>query len=135
MPPVWGARGCAILRSRRARLRPAEVGLAGAPAPAGPGLATLVHGFEPAAAYAISARFDVLACNRPARLLFGNLDPGLEASWPGGAGPPRFGTTRGVSSKSDVTCADVRMRGPGPEVNQWHGLLALAMIDDTDPRS
>jgi transcriptional regulator with XRE-family HTH domain len=48
----------------------------GAPAPAGPGLDTLVQGFEPAPAYAISARFDVLACNRPARLLFGNLEPG-----------------------------------------------------------
>ena len=49
---------------------------AGAPAPAGPGLDTLVQGFEPAPAYAISARFDVMACNRPARLLFGNLEPG-----------------------------------------------------------
>ena len=39
----------------------------GAPTPAGPGLDALVHGFEPAPAYAISARFDVLACNRPAR--------------------------------------------------------------------
>ena len=48
----------------------------GAPAPAGPGLDTLVQGFEPAPAYAISARFDVMACNRPARLLFGNLEPG-----------------------------------------------------------
>jgi len=47
-----------------------------APAPSGPGLDTLVQGFEPAPAYAISARFDVLACNRPARLLFGNLEPG-----------------------------------------------------------
>ena len=33
-------------------------------------------GFEPAPAYAISARFDVLAHNRPAGLLFGGLDPG-----------------------------------------------------------
>jgi transcriptional regulator with XRE-family HTH domain len=40
------------------------------------GLDTLVRGFEPAPAYAISARFDVLACNRPARLLFGDMDPG-----------------------------------------------------------
>ena len=48
----------------------------GVPAPAGPGLDTLVQGFEPAPAYAISARFDVMACNRPARLLFGNLEPG-----------------------------------------------------------
>jgi transcriptional regulator with XRE-family HTH domain len=48
----------------------------GAPVPGGPGLDTLVQGFEPAAAYAISARFDVLACNRPAGLLFGNLAPG-----------------------------------------------------------
>jgi transcriptional regulator with XRE-family HTH domain len=46
------------------------------PGSAGPGLDALVRGFEPAPAYAISARFDVLACNRPARLLFGNLDPG-----------------------------------------------------------
>jgi transcriptional regulator with XRE-family HTH domain len=42
----------------------------------GPGLDMLVRGFEPAPAYAISARFDVLACNRPAGLLFGNLGPG-----------------------------------------------------------
>ena len=49
---------------------------AGAPASAGPGLDALVHGFEPAPAYAISARFDVLACNRSAGLLFGNLGPG-----------------------------------------------------------
>jgi transcriptional regulator with XRE-family HTH domain len=48
----------------------------GAPGPAGPGLDTLVQGFEPAPAYAISARFDVLAHNRPARLLFGDLGPG-----------------------------------------------------------
>src|SRR6202008_4842160 len=48
----------------------------GALAPAGPGLDKLVQGFEPAPAYAISARFDVLAHNRAARLLFGNLDPG-----------------------------------------------------------
>jgi transcriptional regulator with XRE-family HTH domain len=48
----------------------------GALAPAGPGLDTLVQGFEPAPAYAISARFDVLAHNRPAGLLFGNLGPG-----------------------------------------------------------
>jgi hypothetical protein len=44
--------------------------------PAGPGLDALVQGFEPAPAYAISARFDVLAHNHPARLLFGNLGPG-----------------------------------------------------------
>ncbi len=48
----------------------------GAPASAGPGLDTLVQGFEPAPAYAISARFDVLASNRSARLLFGDLGPG-----------------------------------------------------------
>ena len=48
----------------------------GAPASAGPGLNTLVQGFDPAPAYAISARFDVLAHNQPARLLFGNLGPG-----------------------------------------------------------
>ena len=35
-----------------------------------------MQGFEPAPAYAISARFDVLAHNRPARLLFGDLGPG-----------------------------------------------------------
>lgn len=40
-------------------------------APAGPGLDVLVRGFEPAPAYAISARFDVLAFNRSAGLLFG----------------------------------------------------------------
>src|SRR5690348_5915206 len=45
----------------------------GAPAPAGPALDKLVQGFEPAPAYAISARFDVLAHNRPARRLYGNL--------------------------------------------------------------
>ena len=38
---------------------------------AGPGLDVLVAGFAPAPAYAISARFDVLAHNRPAGLLFG----------------------------------------------------------------
>jgi transcriptional regulator with XRE-family HTH domain len=47
-----------------------------APAAAGPALDTLVRGFEPAPAYAISARFDVLAHNRPAGLLFGDLGPG-----------------------------------------------------------
>lgn len=47
-----------------------------APASAGPALDTLVRGFEPAPAYAISARFDVLAHNRPAGLLFGDLGPG-----------------------------------------------------------
>jgi hypothetical protein len=51
-------------------------GHTGAPTPAGPGLDALVQGFEPAPAYAISARFDVLAHNRPARLLFGDLGPG-----------------------------------------------------------
>jgi transcriptional regulator with XRE-family HTH domain len=45
-------------------------------ASAGPALDMLVRGFEPAPAYAISARFDVLAHNRPARLLFGDLGPG-----------------------------------------------------------
>jgi transcriptional regulator with XRE-family HTH domain len=39
-------------------------------------LNALVQGFEPAPVYAISARFDVLAHNRAARLLFGNLGPG-----------------------------------------------------------
>jgi hypothetical protein len=48
----------------------------GAPGPAGIGLDPLVRGFDPAPAYAISARFDVLAHNRPARLLFGDLGPG-----------------------------------------------------------
>ena len=48
----------------------------GAAASAGPGLDAVVRGFEPAPAYAISARFDVLAHNRPARLLFGDLGPG-----------------------------------------------------------
>ena len=47
-----------------------------APASAGPALEVLVRGFEPAPAYAISARFDVLAHNRPAGLLFGDLGPG-----------------------------------------------------------
>jgi MmyB-like transcription regulator ligand binding domain len=50
-----------------------------------------VRGFEPAPAYAISARFDVLAHNRPARLLFGGLGPG-----PGPGGPanmPHLGFT------------------------------------------
>jgi transcriptional regulator with XRE-family HTH domain len=42
---------------------------------AGLELDTLVRGFEPAPVYAISARFDVLAHNRPAGLLFGNLGP------------------------------------------------------------
>ena len=48
----------------------------GAPAPAGVGLDKLVQDFEPAPVYAISAQFDVLAHNRAARLLFGNLGPG-----------------------------------------------------------
>ena len=55
-------------------------------ASAGPGLDTLVRGFEPAPAYAISARFDVLAHNRPAGLLFGALGPGPRSpnsSWAG----------------------------------------------------
>jgi transcriptional regulator with XRE-family HTH domain len=43
---------------------------------AGPGLDALLRGFEPAPAYAISARFDVLAHNRSAGLLFGGLRPG-----------------------------------------------------------
>ena len=47
-----------------------------APASAGPALDTLVRGFEPAPAYAISARFDVLAHNRPAGRLFGDIGPG-----------------------------------------------------------
>ena len=47
-----------------------------APASAGPTLDALVRGFEPAPAYAISARFDVLAHNRPAGLLFGDIGPG-----------------------------------------------------------
>src|SRR5690242_9573073 len=53
-----------------------EEGGIGALTPAGAGLDKLVRGFEPAPAYAISARFDVLAHNRPARLLFGDLAPG-----------------------------------------------------------
>jgi len=48
----------------------------GALASAGLGLDKLVQDFEPAPVYAISARFDVLAHNRPARLLFGDLRPG-----------------------------------------------------------
>ena len=48
----------------------------GALTPADAGLDNLVRGFEPAPAYAISARFDVLAHNRHARLLFGDLGPG-----------------------------------------------------------
>jgi len=51
-------------------------GRPGSPAPAGPGLDTLVRDLEPAPAYAISARFDVLAHNRTAGLLFGDLGPG-----------------------------------------------------------
>ncbi len=49
---------------------------AGAPAPAGLGLDAIVRDFGPSPAYAVSARFDVLAHNRPAGLLFGGLDPG-----------------------------------------------------------
>jgi hypothetical protein len=41
-----------------------------------PALDELVKGFEPAPAYAISARFDVLAHNRAAGLLLGDLEPG-----------------------------------------------------------
>ena len=48
----------------------------GALASAGFGLDKLVQDFEPAPVYAISAQFDVLAHNRAARLLFGNLGPG-----------------------------------------------------------
>jgi len=55
---------------------PEDRGLGRAPASAGPALEVLVRGFEPAPAYAISARFDVLAHNRPAGLLFGDLGPG-----------------------------------------------------------
>jgi hypothetical protein len=47
----------------------------GAPASAGLGLDTLVQDFEPARVYAISARFDVLAHNRAARLMFGKPRP------------------------------------------------------------
>jgi transcriptional regulator with XRE-family HTH domain len=39
-------------------------------------LTELVRGFEPTPAYVISPRFDVLAHNRAAALLFGDLDPG-----------------------------------------------------------
>ncbi|MCW3020602.1 MAG: helix-turn-helix domain protein [Solirubrobacterales bacterium] len=38
-------------------------------------LLALVHGFHPAPAYAISARFDILAHNRSAARLFGDLGP------------------------------------------------------------
>lgn len=56
-------------------------------APAGPGLDVLVRGFEPAPAYAISARFDVLAFNRSAGLLFGFGDgSGGPVSSSGGPG-------------------------------------------------
>ena len=51
-------------------------GHASQPVSTGPGLDMLVQGFEPAPVYAISARFDVLAHNRPARLLFGDLGTG-----------------------------------------------------------
>ncbi len=47
-----------------------------APGQAGLGLDAIVRDFGPAPAYAISGRFDVLAHNRPAGLLFGGLDPG-----------------------------------------------------------
>jgi transcriptional regulator with XRE-family HTH domain len=61
----------------------------GAPGPAGRGLDTLVQGFEPAPAYAISARFDVLAHNRPARLA--RLSPDFARFWASSdvAGPER----------------------------------------------
>jgi transcriptional regulator with XRE-family HTH domain len=42
-------------------------------------LTQLVGGFEPVPAYAISPRFDVLAHNRVAALLLGDLGPGLPA--------------------------------------------------------
>jgi transcriptional regulator with XRE-family HTH domain len=44
-------------------------------ASAAPERGRLVAGFEPAPAYAISSRFDVLAHNRAAGLLFGDLGP------------------------------------------------------------
>jgi transcriptional regulator with XRE-family HTH domain len=78
----------------------------GAPAPAGAGLDTLVQGFEPAPAYAISARFDVLAHNRFARLLFGNLGPGPGGPAPANMLPPWL--CRLALAHSD------RRLGPGP---------------------
>src|SRR5436305_4316727 len=47
-------------------------------APSVSDLTKLVHGFEPAPAYAISPRFDVLAHNRAAALLLGDLGPGAD---------------------------------------------------------
>jgi transcriptional regulator with XRE-family HTH domain len=47
----------------------------GSSAAVAPALNELVNGFEPSPAYAISPRFDVLAHNRAARLLFGDLGP------------------------------------------------------------
>jgi transcriptional regulator with XRE-family HTH domain len=54
-----------------------EDGRPGRPTLGAPELTQLVKGFEPAPAYAISPRFDVLAHNRAAALLFGDLGPGL----------------------------------------------------------
>src|ERR1700730_3079527 len=73
----------------------------GAHASAGPGLDTLVQDFEPTPVYAISARFDVLAHNRSARLLFGNLGPG-----PGGpANMLHLGLAEPHSSSAMRDCA------------------------------
>jgi hypothetical protein len=52
---------------------------AGARTLGAPELTQLVEGFQPAPAYAISPRFDVLAHNRAAARLFGDLGPGLAA--------------------------------------------------------
>jgi transcriptional regulator with XRE-family HTH domain len=59
-----------------ALVRPLSEPRRGESSPAGsPPLTELVEGFEPDPAYVISARFDVLAHNRAARLLFGDLGP------------------------------------------------------------
>jgi transcriptional regulator with XRE-family HTH domain len=61
----------ALMRDQQEDKRP------GRPTLGAPELTELVKGFEPAPAYAISPRFDVLAHNRGAALLFGDLGPGL----------------------------------------------------------
>jgi transcriptional regulator with XRE-family HTH domain len=66
----------ALARDPDAPARGGPDAAAGFPAGGG-GLDPLVQGFAPAPAYAISPRFDVLASNQPARLLFGDdIGPG-----------------------------------------------------------
>ena len=71
-----------------------------------------MQGFDPAPAYAITARFDVLAHDKPARLLSGDLNQGLP-------GPRTCCTSASPSPSGHLVLDFQRDVGPAGVLSQF----------------